>query len=123
MKVVINRCHGGFGLSDEAFALLLNLKGVKYEIKLAQVAIGVKEKEFYAAGHLGDGDYYLDQYDYCDNSQRGNPDLVAVVEQLGEGANGWAADLKIVEIPDDVKWHVAEYDGLEWIAENHRTWR
>ena len=121
MKVVINRCHGGFGLSDEAFALLLNLKGVKYEIKLAQVAIGLKEKQFYAAGHLDDGDYYLDQYDYCD--QRGDPDLVAVVEQLGEGANGWAADLKIVEIPDDVKWHVAEYDGLEWIAENHRTWR
>ncbi len=25
-------------------------------------------------------------------------------------------------IPDDVKWQIEEYDGLEWIAEKHRTW-
>jgi len=27
-----------------------------------------------------------------------------------------------VEIPDDVKWHIHEYDGLEHVAEDHRTW-
>ena len=32
------------------------------------------------------------------------------------------AQLKIVEIPDDVKWIVEEYDGIELIAEVHRTW-
>jgi hypothetical protein len=21
-----------------------------------------------------------------------------------------------------VSWHVEEYDGMEWIAEDHRTW-
>ena len=31
---------------------------------------------------------------------------------------------KIIEIPDDVKWHICCVDwGGEWIAENHRTWR
>jgi hypothetical protein len=27
-----------------------------------------------------------------------------------------------VDIPDDVKWQIEEYDGNEWIAESHRTW-
>jgi len=27
-----------------------------------------------------------------------------------------------VEVPDDVDWYVEEYDGLEHIAERHRTW-
>jgi hypothetical protein len=31
-------------------------------------------------------------------------------------------DLEIIDIPDDVKWHIAEYGGTEWIAEDHRTW-
>jgi hypothetical protein len=28
-----------------------------------------------------------------------------------------------VDIPDDVKWEIEEYDGNEWVAEVHRTWR
>jgi len=39
---------------------------------------------------------------------------------------GWPvgeySELKVVEIPDDVKWQLEEYDGLEWVAEKHRTW-
>jgi hypothetical protein len=31
--------------------------------------------------------------------------------------------LEIVEIPDDVEYTIEEYDGLEHIAEKHRTWR
>jgi hypothetical protein len=48
--------------------------------------------------------------------------LIAVVEELGEAANGWAASLKIVEIPDGVEWFIHEYDGREHVAERHRTW-
>ena len=32
------------------------------------------------------------------------------------------ANLKMVEIPDDVEWEIADYDGKEWVAEKHRTW-
>jgi hypothetical protein len=49
--------------------------------------------------------------------------LVKVVEDLGIESFGFAANLKIVEIPDDVDWEVMEYDGMEHIAEKHRTWR
>ena len=32
------------------------------------------------------------------------------------------AELKIVEVPDDVVWEIDEYDGLESISEVHRRW-
>ncbi len=31
-------------------------------------------------------------------------------------------DLRVVVVPDDVKWHIEEYDGVEWVAEDHRVW-
>jgi hypothetical protein len=29
----------------------------------------------------------------------------------------------VVTIPDDVAWTIEEYDGNEWVAEVHRTWK
>jgi len=55
--------------------------------------------------------------------KRDNPELVHVVEQLGDLANGDHAQLKVIEIPEDVDWVIEEYDGQEWVAEKHRTWR
>ena len=37
-------------------------------------------------------------------------------------ANGGSANIKVVEVPEDVDWEIAEYDGVEWVAEKHRTW-
>jgi hypothetical protein len=90
-KIVINSCHGGFGLSGPAKELYSQLSGTK---------------------------------DVWDNDiARDDPFLVQTVEQLGDAANGAYAELRIVEIPADVEWTVEEYDGSEWIAEKHRTWR
>lgn len=54
---------------------------------------------------------------------RADPLLVQVIEELGKEANGACAELKVVEIPDGVDYEIDEYDGLEHIAEKHRTWR
>lgn len=93
MKVVINSCHGGFSLSDAGIARYLELKGTELTANF-----------------------------YDRNIPRNDTALVQVVEELKEAANGAFAKLKILDIPDDVKWQVEEYDGLEWIAEAHRTW-
>lgn len=61
-------------------------------------------------------------YDYNGHSKRTDHDLVRVVEELGENANGIFAKLRVIEIPDDVEFHIEEYDGAESIDENHRTW-
>ena len=119
MKVVINQDFGGFGLSKNAFELLLQRKGIEYEI-VESKTFGFEKESFYHKGHAGDDNYYLSDYDFYDN--RSDEDLIAVVEELGEAANGWAASLKIVEIPDGVEWFIHEYDGLEHVAERHRTW-
>lgn len=102
MKVVINRRYGGFGLSKEGQELYCELKGIDP---------GKYNKSFF---------YYegLVEHDIA----RDDPLLVEVVEVLGEKASGAYAGLKIVDIPDDVKWEIEEYDGMEWVAEVHRTW-
>ncbi len=121
MKVVINRCFGGFGISNKAFELLLQRKGIEFQQVTANFPYGQDVFLYYHKGHAGNNEHQLLDYDFCNN--RSDVDLVAVVEELGEEANGWAAELAVVEIPDDVKWHIHEYDGLEHVAENHRTWR
>lgn len=92
MKVVINKCYGGFGLSRIAEELYKERKGIT------------------------DPNWYY--YDI----PRDDPILVEMVETMGDQVNGSCSDLRIVEIPDDVNWQVDEYDGHEWVAEVHRTW-
>ena len=91
MKVVINKCFGGFSLSKKAVEFL----GLEWD---------------------GYG-YYFDNPE-----DRSDPELIKCVEQLGDKANGPHANLKIVEIPDDIEYVIEEYDGNEWVAEKHRTW-
>ena len=40
----------------------------------------------------------------------------------GVKLDGQFSELKIVEVPDDVNWYIEEYDGMEHVAERHRTW-
>lgn len=102
MKVVINTCHGGFGLSKEALELYAKIKGIE---------LGEYNKSY---------SFYENFSDY--DIARDDPVLIQVIEQMGEAASNRFSELKIVEIPDDVEWTIAEYDGLEWVAEAHRTW-
>lgn len=117
-KIVINTCFGGFGLSEKAFEMLLNRKSIPFEKQ--DSGYSLIGPDYYQPGHLGDKDYYISEYSYYEN--RADSDLVAVVEELQKDANNWASELKVVEVPDDVEWHINEYNGLEHIAEDHRTW-
>ena len=107
MKIVINNSYGGFGLSEEAHRLIAKRKGWTH------------------ACDDWDNDYWYSEPGnpvYSSDLLRYDPDLVAVVEELGENANGIYAELKIVTIPDNINFEIKEYDGLEHIAERHRTW-
>ena len=53
---------------------------------------------------------------------RTDPKLVEVVEKLGFRANGECADLKIVDIPEDIEYYIDDYDGVETVHEAHRSW-
>ena len=117
MKVVINDCYGGFGLSDEAITRYAEIKGIQLWPETSEYGHTIhwtcppEERQDGHGPHLDE--YLLD---------RDDPVLIQVVEELGAKADGKYAKLKIVEIPDWVRWQVSEYDGNEWIAEEHRTW-
>jgi len=161
VKVVINRSHGGFGLSPLGVHRLMQLQGKechffaghcaddthkpKTEITVVEASghwawhchekaehprtpvpweqctddqrrqYGVECQWWPEAGATDDGYHYRD-------IARDSLALVQVVEELGAAANGSCADLKVVEVPDDVSWEIEEYDGLEWVTEIHRTW-
>lgn len=119
MKVVINRCFGGFGLSNKAFELYLTLKNIPFETTESKFKFNTDDKLYWKQGMVDNDDGLL----WVRDTDRDDPVLVRVVEELGsEEASGQCAELKVVEVPDDVKWHIAEYDGYEHVAEDHRTW-
>lgn len=134
MKVVINRCYGGFGLSELAYEKLIEY-GIPVR-KYIEQKIDSKTGLFLPEP-LNDGEVIFDSnlsdkddiwsfmgryWDTWTSDNRAHPLMVKVVEELGEDANGRCAELKIVEIPDGIDYTIEEYDGIEWVAEKHRTW-
>ena len=100
-KIVYNACYGGFGLSDEAVSLYLDLKGMVY----------TKVKALW--GYNYEIEDKLDFY-YGD-IKRSDPTLVQVIEILGDKANGDCAKLRIEEVADGTPYRIFEYDGMETV--------
>ena len=115
MKIVINDCYGGFGLSNLAIEKYAKIKDIDLETRKAKAPFFDDQIEYYHTGTEN-------MFSYRD-IERNDPVLVQVVEELGNNANDWGSELKVVNIPEDVKWQIDEYDGIEWVAEQHRTWR
>ena len=133
MKVVINRCYGGFGISDAAFERYLDLKGIQFyrwkgvfggtyarlpEEEYRRLEKICQERPIGPDRYKEINGVGLSQYDI----ERNDPILVQVVQELGKKSWGSHAELKIVEVPDDIGWEINDYDGLESIHEVHRSW-
>ena len=130
MKIAINGCFGGFSLSPKAVELYWMKKEGK---KLYWFVTKPGNYDKYiptndpGSGFLAFGSFTeeFDKKNFVSahmDVERNDPILIEVIEELKEVANGSHAELKVVEIPDDVEWVIEEYDGVEWIAEKHRTW-
>ena len=102
MKVAINRCWGGFGVSKAVFKEL----GIEWD----------------GYGSLTNEELGVDSDNY--EAYRADPRFVAAIEKVGcKKASGDYAEIEIVSIPDDVDWYIHEYDGQERVHENHRSWQ
>ena len=131
MKIVINNCFGGFGLSDKAILRYAEIKGIRLYQSKERMGLGysyylVPEDEYNRlyAEDIKRGNFKLSNEVYFsdDEIKRTDHALIQVVEELGEEVNERFANLVVVEIPDDVKWEITEYDGVETIEEEHRKW-
>lgn len=138
MKVVINKCYGGFGLSREGMMRYAELKGltlypkgdglytIYWTVSPKDRVTELSNEAFYALSQAERIEYnhkFSKQTLHAGSIPRNDPALIQVVEELGDKASSRFAKLTVVEIPDDVKWQIEEYDGLEHIAEVHRVWR
>jgi hypothetical protein len=101
MKIAINRCFGGFSLSEAVFDELgIKWKGYGY---ISNETLGVES----------------------DNSDayRADPRLIAAIEKVGvKKSSGNVAEIAIIEVPDGACWEIDDYDGVETVHECHRTW-
>ena len=129
MKIVINTCYGGFGLSKKAVMRWAELKGITlyadekrhgnyfYTIPVA------KYREYEKVAQETKDWSALNEVFFSENEiPRNDVHLVQVVEELGIKSWGRFSELKVVDVPDDVKWEIFEYDGMEHVAEKHRIW-
>jgi len=130
MKIVINKKYGGFGLSHKAvmrYAELCEFKLYPWldditkkvygeDIKIDDPRLPLVHYSKHPTNHSNK--YYFSSRDI----ERTDPNLIKVIKELGKEANSQFSNLQIIDIPDDVEWEIKEYDGMEWIAEKHRTW-
>ena len=142
-KVVYNERYGGFGLSPEAMVMLWEKKNpgkplyfytdedpedftndylqkiskedaftlyrnVEADIYIVGIDFGDRvnmlDREFNRV--YGDMEFYTSRHD---------PDLVEVVETLGEKAWGEFAELRIAEIDSNL-YRIDDYDGMECVC-------
>lgn len=128
MKIILNKCFGGFGLSTEAYKLYAEKigkeiyeyyqdykKGFDYFIKgSGGLCKHYFTKDFGEEIKLNDEEY--NKYClYLSDEKRTDKILIEVVEELKERANNGCSDLEIIEIPDNCYYKINEYDGVETI--------
>lgn len=130
MKIILNKCYGGFDVSDEAYKLYAEKKGISLyrywdDYKNGKMHKGSGLITYYFTKDFGDSveknkiDWKTNLYL---NEHRDDPTLVEVVEELGEKASGKFGRLVVVEIPDGMDYVIDDYDGIETLHENIRVW-
>ena len=146
MKLVVNRCYGGFRLSDKAYEWLgqrgipivpyypstrVNQRFVedprnnknngkvifdrKISPKDPDNVLDTEERTILAMGRYWDGWTRMEEH-------RGDPLVVQCVEALGKDASSSLSELEVVNIPDGIQWRLDDYDGIESVEEQHRSW-
>ena len=129
-KVVYNASYGGYGLSPIATYAIAKRKGLNPSIYIERennlfqkinlnelkyfdgdedIFISIKDVGDFFEGNLYNEDIIYNAIDL----PRTDKDLVSVVEDLAEKANGLHANLRIKVVKD--KYRILEYDGSETV--------
>lgn len=140
-KVILNKCYGGFSLSEEAHRLYAMKKGFevfaykndRYSAKNKQSYYKKLEKnedalfKYYFTKDFGNNSV-ISSEDYAKYSfslgagDREDKTLIEVVEELGEKSNSPFSSLVVVEIPDDLEYVIDDYDGIETLHQKVQEW-
>lgn len=102
MRVLINRGAAPFRFSQEALKILYN------------------------SGHEEIKKNGKDNYKVRFNSHedlRYDKKVIKIVEKLGSDAGALLVELKIIDMPKDVKYYIQKVGNSEEIHEEHRIWK
>lgn len=117
MKVVINTCTGKFSLSPKATKRFFEV--IAEDLEQYSSVIDMTEAAVYLLDNI---DFDLYEFDFSAVPRTCLP-LIKAIEEVGcEAASGKYSKLKIIELPDDVKFTILDEQGKERIVEAHRTW-
>lgn len=126
MKVAINSCFGGFNLSEKAHERLIELGWTVTtygeDHKYVDPTADLVDSSSSSYPSFGGFSKYHGTSKYSQTEFRTHPQVIQVIEEMGKEASGSCANLRIIEIPDDIEWEITEYDGFERIEEVHRKW-
>lgn len=95
MKIVLNKCCGGYALSEEAYKYM----GMEFSPYEKEIGCGVAFE-----------------------NDRSNFKLVECVEVLGDKASDACSKLVVVEIPDGISYEINDDIGYEWVEINGKTY-
>lgn len=129
-KIVYSPRFGGFGVSEAGIRRYAEIKGLRLWVEpneqykmlpphywLVPKEERLGEMENWDAATPDERRAFLarqkEQRIYDRDLSRTDPVLVQVVEELGEAASSWAADLQIAEVSEGTKYRIDEYDGNE----------
>lgn len=106
MKIAVNKCYGGFGLSLEAYLKFCELLNKTPDPK--QLAHAEKCGSIFS------------WHPECENGmdiKRHDTALIQAIEAVGcEAASGPASNVQIVEIADGTEYEIDECDGFERVV-------
>ena len=94
-EIVVNKSFGGFELSDAATIAIADRKNIKL---VCNEQFGSKEWSIYGQGYKT----------LMDVISRDDPDLINVVREMGDKANGNGARLKIIKVEMVIDLHDCE---------------
>jgi len=118
MKVILNKCYGGFSFSQEAVMMYGKAIGVNYRCVDGYHYTSCSDEEIAAMDEWEQDNAFVT----FDERYRYNPVMIKIVEQLGERANTECSLLKVVDIPDEVEYTISDNDGIETLYEKCRRW-
>lgn len=119
MQLVINKSNGGFSLSQEALIRIAELKqGTNIRLSNSTYVLLNSAVTFISNGE----EVTLDAYSFQSAELRCDKHLVQAVSELGVKAETEFSSLKIIEIPDNVKYKILNTEGVETVVDVNAYW-
>ena len=135
-KIVVNRCYGGFGLSEKCVLLYAKKKGLQIYVDHDARHRYWLTPRIYRTDILSSQEWYDATWEERDASiekermavfneykiKRDDKFLIEAIGELGVELAGDDTTLEIVEIPEDIDWEIDDCSGHEKVYDKNRVW-